>query len=73
MARYTAHYWTAHCEHCVGFDTIGEAYDFLRAGARAHSMAVDCITAADGAVVVSREELLGLGRRLVGAAEQRTA
>jgi hypothetical protein len=60
-AQFTAHYWTAHCEHCVGFDTAREAYEFRRAGARTHSMAVDKITSADGTVVASREELLGRG------------
>jgi hypothetical protein len=52
-----AHYWVRHCEHCQPFATVRDAYEFLRSGGTAHEMAVDKVTAADGRLLVSRDDL----------------
>jgi len=58
-----AHYWVRHCEHCRPFATVREAYEFLRAGAAAHEMAVEKITGLGGRVLLlSRDDLATLDR-----------
>src|SRR5690242_16692339 len=62
MKAAVAHYWVRHCEHCRPFATVREAYEFLRAGAAAHEMAVDKVTGTDGRLLLSRDDLAMLDR-----------
>jgi len=65
-----AHYWVRHCEHCRPFATVREAYEFLRAGAAAHEMAVEKVTELDGRLLLSRDDLAALDR--LGRPERET-
>jgi hypothetical protein len=53
-------YWSDHCVHSRPFESVDEAVEFLAAGWRRHEFAPDLITASDGQVLASREDVLKL-------------